>query len=156
MAHVEEGGKGRSANTDVNIVPFIDLMSVLVIFLLISAVWTQVTMIQIGSSVYGKKTSDTPPKLDSEVHVPLRLDIRSTGHHVVLGSEKKMIHKVDGEYNIPALLNELSLFKKVHPTKVDAVVTIEDELKYEYLIMGMDALLTAEFPKIAVSTAAAL
>ena len=59
MANVDDGGKGKkSSNVDINIVPFIDLMSVLIIFLLISAVWTQISMIQIGSSVYGQKTSD--------------------------------------------------------------------------------------------------
>ncbi|MBK7890416.1 MAG: biopolymer transporter ExbD [Bdellovibrionales bacterium] len=55
MAQVEDSGSGRSTNVDVNLVPFIDLMSVLITFLLITAVWTQVSMIQLGSSIYGKK-----------------------------------------------------------------------------------------------------
>ncbi len=58
MAHIESGGsRGRKTNIELNLVPFIDLMSVLITFLLITAVWTQVSMIQIGSSLYGKKTS---------------------------------------------------------------------------------------------------
>jgi len=49
MAQIEEKGSGRSSNVDLNIVPFIDLMCVCIIFLLVTAVWTQVSMIQIGS-----------------------------------------------------------------------------------------------------------
>ena len=38
MANIDDGGGKKSSNVDINIVPFIDLMSVLIIFLLISAV----------------------------------------------------------------------------------------------------------------------
>lgn len=67
MAHIESTGGGRKTNLEVNLVPFIDLMSVLITFLLITAVWTQVSMIQIGSSVYGKKSetkTENPPDVD--------------------------------------------------------------------------------------------
>ena len=51
-----ESSRGRSVDFELNLVPFIDLMSTCISFLLITAVWTQVSMIQIGSSIYGKKT----------------------------------------------------------------------------------------------------
>lgn len=48
MAQIDSGGsKGRAVSVELNLVPFIDLMSVLITFLLITAVWTQVSMIQI-------------------------------------------------------------------------------------------------------------
>ena len=59
MAHIEESGKNSSV-VELNLVPFIDLMSVCIIFLLITAVWTQVSMIQLGSSIYSNKTDDKP------------------------------------------------------------------------------------------------
>ena len=90
MAHIEETGKGgRETNVELNLVPFIDLMSVLIIFLLITAVWTHVSMIQIGSSVYGKKQEQqqevVPPPLSEIV---FRLDVRSDGFRVVFGGER--------------------------------------------------------------------
>jgi biopolymer transport protein TolR len=33
------GGRGKSQNFDLNLVPFIDLLSVLITFLLVTAVW---------------------------------------------------------------------------------------------------------------------
>ena len=63
MAQVSDGGSGKKEATfDLNLVPFIDLMSVMITFLLITAVWTQVSMIKLGSSIYGKQNTDeTPP-----------------------------------------------------------------------------------------------
>src|ERR1700742_4861416 len=90
MAQIEEGGrKGRrGSNFDLNLVPFIDLMSVLITFLLITAVWTQVSMIQIGSSLYGKKSdtqpNPTPPPMSDIV---LKVEARTSGYALTVGKQ---------------------------------------------------------------------
>ena len=153
MAHVDDGKGGRSANADVNIVPFIDLMSVLVIFLLISAVWTQVSMIQIGSSIYGQKTSEKDVEPPPRAEIPFRLDVTRSGHNILIGRKSNRVPKMDdGKYNLKELTNQLREIKNIYPDKVDAVITINDELEYMHLISGMDALLQAGFPQISVAT----
>ena len=154
MAQIEDSRKGgRATNVDVNIVPFIDLMSVLVIFLLITAVWSQVSMIQLGSSIYGKATNQKsiPPP---HAEVAFRLDILPTGQRVVIGKSQIMIPKIDGKYDMTRLLAELKKVKEIYPNKQDCVITMSDSLAYEYLVNGMDALLQAGFPQIAISTSA--
>jgi len=152
MAHVDEGGDGRRATVDLNIVPFIDLMSVCIIFLLITAVWTQVSMIQLGSSIYGKKTAQEVAKPPPRAEIPFRLDVRNDGYRIVIGRQSSSIAKLNGAYNTDALLTELKKVKELYPEKVDAVITVLDELPYESLIDGMDALLSAGFPEISVAT----
>ncbi len=152
MAEIQEKDTGRQVNVDLNIVPFIDLMSVLVIFLLITAVWTQVSMIQIGSSMYGKRTSDEPVDIPPQADIPFRVDVRADGYRVVVGRESQRIEKVEGEYDLSGLLRELRRVKELYPEKVDAVITVEDELPYKTLIWGMDSLLAAGFPQISVAT----
>jgi len=152
MAQIEESNKsGRTVNVDVNLVPFIDLMSVLIVFLLISAVWSQVSMIQIGSSVYGKKTPQevTPPP---RVEIPFRLDVRADGYRIVIGQQILQIPKINATYDQDRLNAEVKKIKTIYPDKVDAVITIADELKYQFLIEGMDALLSSGFPEISVAT----
>lgn len=153
MAHIDDSGQnGRSTNVDVNIVPFIDLMSVLVIFLLITAVWTQVSMIQIGSSIYGRKTSDetvTPPP---RAEIPFRVDVTPVGYTVVVGRDTMSIPKQGDAYDRAKLVEELKKIKETYPEKTDAVVTMNDELEYMHLIDGMDALLQSGFPEISVAT----
>lgn len=155
MAHVEESGKGRASNVDVNIVPFIDLMSVLVIFLLITAVWSQVSMIQIGSSIYGKKSEDQKAEPPPRAEVVFRLDIKPFGHRVVVGTQNIEIPKIGPNYDIPKLVIELKKVKEIYPDKVDCVVTMSDDLAYVHLINGMDALLESGFPQISVATGGA-
>ncbi len=157
MASVDDsgGGKKKSVNVDVNIVPFIDLMSVLIIFLLISAVWTQVSMIQIGSSVYGQKTSEDKPIPPPVAKVPFRVDVKPVGYNIVVGNQSTPIPKLNQEFDKDTLLTELKKIKELYPKKMDVIVTMDDELAYEHLIGAMDSLLAAEFPEIAIATAGA-
>lgn len=149
------GGSDDKTNVDLNLVPIIDLMSVCIIFLLITAVWTQVSMIQIGSSIYGKKTSDEKSEPPPKAEVPFRLDVQKDGYRVIIGRNTLKFPMISGKYDQEKLTVELKKIKELYPEKVDAVVTVLDELPYESLIGGMDALLTAGFPEISVSTAGA-
>lgn len=156
MAHIEDTKSGRSVNVDVNIVPFIDLMSVLIIFLLVTAVWTQVSMIQIGSSIYGKKQQDQkdvkpPPRPE----IPFRVDVMDKGYRIIIGKDSSIIAKDGGEYNTEKFVEELKKIKLIYPEKTDVVVTMPDELAYEHLIGAMDSLLQSEFPEISIATAGA-
>ncbi|MCB0349884.1 MAG: biopolymer transporter ExbD [Bdellovibrionales bacterium] len=156
MAHIDDGGKkGRSSNVDVNIVPFIDLMSVLVIFLLITAVWTQVSMIQIGSSIYGKKTNDDKVEPPPRAEIPFRLDIKAMGYKVLVGRQETIVPKLQNEYDMVKLISELKKIKEIYPDKMDCVVTMSDDLAYVNLIGGMDALLQSGFPQISIATGGA-
>ena len=52
--------------------------------------------------------------------------------------------KVDDKYDIPRLSTYLQKIKKNYPDKTDAVVLMEPELEYEYLVQVMDAVRSAE------------
>lgn len=149
------GGSDDKTTVDLNLVPIIDLMSVCIIFLLITAVWTQVSMIQIGSSIYGKKSSDDKFEPPPKIEVPFRLDVRTDGYRVIIGRQEMRFPKVGGQYDHDKLLTEMKKIKELYPEKNDAVVTVMDELPYDTLIGGMDALLTAGFPEISVATGGA-
>jgi biopolymer transport protein ExbD len=156
MAQVSDGGSNKKPATfDLNLVPFIDLMSVMITFLLITAVWTQVSMIKLGSSIYGKQNTEETPPPPPRADVPFRLDVKETGYRVLIGKQKYTIDKVNGEYDKEELKSKLTDIKQAYPDKVDAVITVEEQLKYDYLIQGMDILLQAGFPAVSVATGGA-
>ncbi|MEQ9322912.1 MAG: biopolymer transporter ExbD [Polyangiaceae bacterium] len=69
---VGTGGGKRSINTEINMIPFIDLLMVTIAFLLITAVW--VTHSRIDATAQVPSASDKPPKIvpptkDLHVHV---------------------------------------------------------------------------------------
>ena len=154
MAQIEEtnSSSGRKANVELNLVPFIDLMSVCIIFLLITAVWTQVSMIQLGSSIYSKKTSEEPMKPPPFSEVILRVDVQDKGFRVVLGKDTYPIpKKADGSYNQEALIETLGKAKEKYPEKTDGVVSVADDISYQHLVSAMDALLISEFPQVSIT-----
>lgn len=146
MAHIETGGRGRSTNFELNLVPFIDLMSVLITFLLISAVWTQVSMIQLGASFASPKDPNqeviTPPPLEDLV---LRLDIKATGYVLYVGKDVRAIPMVNGDYDKEALTADLEKVKQMYPDKGGIKMAIENEIKYEHVVAAMDLGLRAGF-----------
>ena len=156
MASFDTGSSGtRNPNFELNLVPFIDLMSVLITFLLITAVWTQVSMIQIGSSLYGKQTSEEPVELPPLADLPFRLDVKNAGYRVIIGKETIEVPKQAGQFDDETLLARLQQIKEKYPEKLDAVITMEDDIFYEKLINGMDMLIQAGFPSISVATGGA-
>ena len=148
MAHIDSGGsRGRSTNVDLNLVPFIDLMSVLITFLLISAVWTQVSMIQLGASFASPKSETqnevaAPPNED----LVLRLDIVAAGYVLKVGSQTKPIPKLSADtYDVQTLVNELQEVKKKYPDKPGIKISISDEIVYDHVVHAMDAGLKSGF-----------
>lgn len=146
MAHIETGGRGRSTNLELNLVPFIDLMSVLITFLLISAVWTQVSMIQLGASFASPRDPEqdikTPPPLEDLV---LKLEIRDKGYVLFVGKDVRSIPKVKGEYDKDSLIADLNKVKQMYPDKGNIKMAIEDAIVYDHVVSAMDIGLKAGF-----------
>lgn len=153
MAHIEGGKSGRrDSNFELNLVPVIDLMSVLITFLLITAVWTQVSMIQIGSSIYGKKSDTTPSVPPPLSDVVVKVDVKANGYVLTISKQVISLPLVDGQFDSAGLIAQLQRVKQLYPEKQDAVIAIADEMPYEELIVTMDNVLIAGFPSISIAT----
>ena len=146
MAHISSGGKGRDVNTELNLVPVIDLMSVLITFLLITAVWTQVSMIQLGASFASPRDPEQkdikPPPLEDVV---LKLEIRKTGYVLFVGKDVRPIPKINNNYDDESLEADLKKVKQLYPDKGGVKMAIENEIMYEVVVGAMDTGLRAGF-----------
>lgn len=155
MAQIEGESRGRKKNIELNLVPVIDLMSVLITFLLITAVWTQVSMIQIGSSLYGKQNENQPsPTPPPNADVVLKVDVKESGYVLTVGRQVISLPKQNDAFDDAGLVAQLQRVKQLYPEKVDAVVTVADVIPYEQLIKAMDNLLVTGFGSISVATGA--
>lgn len=153
MAHIDGGdSRGRKKNIELNLVPFIDLMSVLITFLLITAVWTQVSMVQIGSSLYGKKTDTEPATPTPNVEIVLKIDVKEVGYVLTVGKQIISLPMIGEQFDEAGLVAQLQRVKQLYPDKVDAVVSVADAIPYEQLIKAMDNCLSTGFSSIAVAT----
>lgn len=154
MAHIDSGdSSGRKKNIELNLVPFIDLMSVLITFLLITAVWTQVSMIQIGSSIYGKKTDpESTPTPPPNGDVVLKIEVKEAGYVLTVGKQVISLPRASDQFDDAGLIAQLQRVKQLYPEKVDAVLAVADTIPYEQMIKAMDNCLTTGFSSISVAT----
>lgn len=145
MANIESTNRGRNSNVDLNLVPFIDLMSVLITFLLISAVWTQVSMIQLGASFASPRSSDIQLNVPPLEELVLRVDLVANGYTLKFGKDIRPIPKIKDSYDVETLLSELQKIKKKYPDKPGIKISVSDSIKYEHMIKVMDVGLQAGF-----------
>jgi biopolymer transport protein ExbD len=123
---------------ELDIVTFLNLMVVLIPFLLISAVFSRITILELNVPSGGSGGADKP-KLVLEVIV------RKKG--IEIGNGKGVVAsmvKVDDKYDIATLSAYLKKIKKNYPDKTDAIVLMEADLEYEYLVQIMDAVRSAD------------
>jgi hypothetical protein len=67
------GGKRRSLDSELNMIPMIDLLMVTIAFLLVTAVWTESARLEANAKVPGPSCVDCPPPThDRTFHVEMR------------------------------------------------------------------------------------
>jgi biopolymer transport protein ExbD len=133
----------RRANepAELDMTTFLNLMVVLVPFLLITAVFSRITIVELNlpSAVGGPVPTD--PTFRMEVIV------RDEGLELGNGSSLiATIPKLDGEYDLGTLSSMVMSLKRNHPDDVDASVLLEPQIEYDHLIQVMDTVRSAELP----------
>jgi biopolymer transport protein TolR len=143
-----QGGKSRrkSLNADLNLVPYIDLLTCMVAFLLITAVWTQLARLQAQQKGQGQAGEETPPVQQDKIIVI----VNQEGFNLVVGQDQTPIPKRGADYDFEKLAGELKKAKDTHPDKNDVQVASEDQIVFDTLIRTMDTALTARFPDISL------
>ncbi len=138
-----KGGK-KSLMADLNLVPYIDLLTCMVSFLLITAVWTQVSQLSAHQGGKGGDDAVDPPMTRVMVLV------NDEGFNVAINADRVQIGKRNGDYDFERLNAELKKVKSNYPDKGDIQVASEDSVLFESLTRTMDAALSAGFPEVAL------
>jgi len=140
------GGGKKPLNADLNLVPYIDLLTCMVAFLLITAVWTQLARLQASQKGQGQAGEEVPPEQQVNIVVVVNQD----GYNLVVGQDQTPIPKKGDQYDVEKLGGELKKVKDAHPDKNDVKVASEDQIKFDTLVRTMDTVLTARFPHISL------
>lgn len=119
---------------ELNITTFLNLMVALIPFLLISAVFSRVTIMELSVPTSAGGAVTSAPNFAIEVIV------RKLGFEIANGSSvEAAIPKKEGEYDMEMLSAMLLRLKAQFPEKEDATVLLEPDIEYDYLIQIMDA-----------------
>jgi biopolymer transport protein ExbD len=129
----------RDAEVDLDMTTFLNLMVALVPFLLVTAVFSTVSVVELDlPSSSGGVASEVPAKRVEVIVREAGLEI-SDGKDVIAA-----IPKVAGEYDLVKLSEYLLELKRQYPQKDDASVLLEPKIKYDHLINVMDVVKSAE------------
>ncbi len=148
-------GKKRSLDAEINLVPFIDLLSMCICFLLMTAVWTQLGSVQVKQA-NGTDAVATAPQKTVDV------DLKYTGaHEAVITMKKsgkvarsiKVAGKTDAEIGtqLNTQLQNMRLELTREGLKVSSVfLTAHEGVDYGSLVSMMDVFRKNEMSNIGV------
>jgi biopolymer transport protein ExbD len=127
------------------LVPMIDIFTVLVTFLLMTAVFARITILQLDLP----SAAGGPP---SEPTFRLEVIVRQEGLELTNGTTRiATLPTVNGEYDLKTLTELALSLKRDHPDVDSASVLLEAAVKYDSLIQVMDAIRSTELPATDVS-----
>lgn len=147
------GGK-KSVDSEIPLVPFIDLLLCCVMFLLVTAVWNQLARINANQQQPGQSAPNEPPP---EEKIKVVLQVSSSGF--VLSStagDRIEIPKAGDGYDMEALREKLQERKRLEPNRKDLVVAPEDGVLYEDVVASMDMVVGEGFPDMSLSDGSTL
>jgi biopolymer transport protein ExbD len=129
----------NKATPELDITSFLNLMVVLVPFLLISAVFSRVTILELSVPTAAGGSAIVKPNFTIEVVV------RNAGLELANGAQVvATLPKKDDDYDLEKLSEMLVRLKKDYPQKEDATVLMEPDIEYDALIRVMDTVREAE------------
>ena len=154
----EEGGRGKrkkSLDAVINVIPAIDLLSCCITFLLYTAVWTQISRLQVQQLGTGAPEPGAAEQQKQTLLVTLSMGERgfnlatSSGSSVVIPSLGR-----DGEgkirFDLKGLGDQLKVLKGNYPDAAAITVQAEDTVAYGDLVQVIDASIGAGLVAVTV------
>ena len=154
-------GDKKSVNVDLNIIPFIDLMSCLTCFLLITAVWVNIAQLNIQPK---GKTRDQAQVQQDDEHVTLSVLVQSDKIWVGLSrvNEFQEIPKKAEDQDWEKFETTLkehkasAFFADRADLEIAAESTTQSPVKYQDVIQAMDVAVKVGFIDVGLSDPAGL
>ena len=157
------GYRDRHA-VELNITAFMNLMVILVPFLLITAVFSQVAILELNLPT-SQGQSDEPPTPELQLEIVVRETSIDVGDRA--SGLLTRIDNGDDGYDFAELGAYLARVKQQFPEKIDATLLLEPDISYQVLVNVMDAVRVYEradteretvaklelFPEIAIGDA---
>ena len=124
----------RNPSSNVDVTAFLSLMVILVPFLLITAVFSRITILELQGSTEGNSDSSIDRAL--QLRVIVREDFLEVSHR---GQKKtvRLARTAIGE-ELESLAQLLAKLKEGAPQSVDATILLEPQIPYDLLVQVMD------------------
>ena len=134
----------KNTETELNITAFLNLMVILVPFLLITAVFSRITIIDLQIPPISEAQPDTPPPKEK----PLQLNMIVRTDVISIATNKegliKQFPRNDTGYDFKAISELLQNMKDRIPDHKSVNLLLEPDISYETVVHSMDTLRIVE------------
>ena len=142
MIRGRRGGRRQNEETaELNITAFMNLMVILVPFLLMTAVFSRLTILELNLPGSSSEPANQQ-NLTFQLEVTVRKDQIEVGDRYQ-GRFGVYKNSEDG-YDYDALSEKLSDIKKRYPQKTDVAILLESDIAYDTLVQVMDRVRIAQ------------
>lgn len=150
---------------ELNITAFMNLMVVLVPFLLITAVFSRLSILELNLPASDSEADEPPEPPSFQLEITVRESVIEVGDRSA--GLLRRFEAADGEHDLDGLAEYLVEVKRRFPDKLDATLLLEPETPYELIVAVMDRVRAGErlddegeppvqlelFPEIAIGDA---
>jgi biopolymer transport protein ExbD len=141
MMHRRRGSRNNVDTAELNITAFMNLMVILVPFLLITAVFSRLAILEL----YLPGSSNEPADPQDQT---FQLEVTVRKHQIEVGDRNLgalgVYPNAEDGYDFEALSKKLSEIKERYPAKTDVAILLEAEIPYDTLVQVMDRVRVAE------------
>ena len=137
--------------TELEVTAFINLIVVLVPFLLSTAVFSKLSVMELALPAATAPGLEQLKAEDLQLEIVLRADALEVGDRI--GGLIQRIPAVDKAPDGKVLLALLQTIKQKFPEEVQASLLAESDTPYEHIVKVMDVSREAQFPEVAVGDA---
>ena len=130
--------RGDRSPPELNITAFLNLMVILVPFLLITAVFSHMSILELNLPP-AKKNQPVPDQPKKEVNFELIIRKDSITVADTLGGAIKRFEKSGDEFDMEPVTNLLVRIKEKFPAKLNITLLLEKDVNYNTLVQAMDA-----------------
>ncbi len=146
------GKEHRVEDAEVNITPVMNVFVILIPFLLLTASFVKIAIIDFSLPSAEQSPSNAVSASDLKELTVLVVSIDTKGFQVKT-SEKKLpfVKKMSGKYDYNTLGERLRSVKKKYPKLEDVIISPDATIKYDTIVKVMDKCREVGFPNFSIS-----
>lgn len=131
-----KGGK-KVLDAHINLVPYIDMLMTIMVFLMMTAVWTQIAMLEVQNASSGPPDEPQDPPDDP---IPPIMVLLTEGSLKIQeeGQEPREFPRAADGYDMAGPKGVLEGLKAARPERVEVKMSAEDTVKYDDIVRVID------------------
>ena len=132
-----KGGK-KALDAAINLVPYIDLLMTIMTFLMMTAVWNQIAMLEVQNASGGAEAQPEEPDPNKPKPILVLVTDRAVKIQEEANPDTKEFPSTGDGYDMAGVQTELKRLKEMRPDRTEVKIQSEDGVKYNALVKIID------------------